>query len=610
MHVIVRAAKQEELGDYQQSSEQIEGHWNLGDVLPARTGRLFQVEIVERLESMLVEFERIRPELSDHITVSRFLNTLHDYEEILRLRSKLGSYAYLYFSEDTRSQEARSFKSRVEEIDADASNRTLFLELWWKSLGAEKLAELLSKSGPYEYFLKRLVQTKPYTLSEPVEQAINLKDVTGRSTLLQIYHQIRDSFTYEVKIGEKTETLTEERVRDLFHSQNRNERIVSYKSMLEKFQASSDVLGEIYKALARDWKNEGIKLRKYQSPISIRNVSNDVPNEAVDSLLESCKENAELFQRFFKVKSKLLHLPDYSRFDIYAPMKGVEERTYSWEEGLKLVLSTFEAFEEDFATLARNVYVKNHFDWKVREGKLGGAYCMSITPEMTPYVLLSYTGKPRSVATLAHELGHAIHAQLSGRRNNHLTFEAPLPLAETASVFGELLLTEKLLENSTKEQKCSLLLEMVNDAYATILRQSYFVLFERDAHRLSTEGATVNDLSDLYLSNLKSQFADSVIVQDEFRYEWLSIPHVYQTPFYCYAYAWGNLLVLALYKQFRTEGVKSFAPRYLKLLSYGGSESPEKILKEAGFDIRARSFWQSGFDELKRVMDELEQLSS
>ena len=610
MHDGVRAANQEELGFYPESSEQNKRRWNLGDVLPARSGRLFQVEVVERLESMLVEFERIRHELSDGITLNRFLTILHEYEEILRLRSRLGSYAYLFFSEDTGSQEARSFKSRVEEIDADASNRTLFFELWWKSLSEEKSDELVSKSGPYEYFLTRLIQTKPYTLSEPVEQAINLKDVTGRTTLLQIYHQIRDSFTYDLKIGEKTETLTEERLRDLFHSPSRNERIVSYKSMLGKFQASSDVLGEIYKALARDWRNEGIKLRKYKSPISIRNVSNDVPDEAVDALLDSCKENAVLFQRFFKAKSNLLQLPDYSRFDIYAPMPDVQERTYSWEEGLKLVFSTFEAFDGDFAALAKNVYEKNHFDWNVRGGKLGGAYCMSITPELTPYILLSYTGKPRSVATLAHELGHAIHAQLSGRRNNHLTFEAPLPLAETASVFGELLLTEKLLENSTKEQKRSLLLEMVNDAYATILRQSYFVLFERDAHRLSTEGATVNELSDLYLSNLKSQFADSAIVQEEFRYEWLSIPHIYQSPFYCYAYAWGNLLVLALYKQFRMEGIRSFAPRYLKLLSYGGSESPEKILNEAGFDIRARSFWQSGFDELKRIIDDLEQLFS
>ena len=233
---------------------------------------------------------------------------------------------------------------------------------------------------------------------------------------------------------------------------------------------------------------------------------------------------------------------------------------------------------------------------------------MSVTPEITPYVLMNYTKKPRSVATLAHELGHAVNSQLSSKRNNMLTFEPPLPLAETASVFAELLLTDRLLSESDEKTRISLLVELMNDSYATILRQAFFVLYEVEAHKSISGGIDIDELCELYLSNLRIQFGDSVSVPQEFKYEWLSIPHIYQSPFYCYSYAWGNLMVLALYRLYKQEGTKSFAPKYIRMLSYGGSESPEKVLNESGFDIRSRKFWQSGFDELKSTTSELQKI--
>ncbi|HVB12851.1 MAG TPA: M3 family oligoendopeptidase [Nitrososphaerales archaeon] len=582
--------------------------WNLNDVLPARSGKIFQSSVLDLLEGLVVEFENMRSNLNDSVSGEQLQVALEHYEKIARLSSRIGSYAYMHFSEDTKSQEARTFKARAEEINADTSNRTLFFELWWKSLDAKKSEELISKSGQYSYYLRRLIHTKPYTLSEQVEQAINLKDVTGRSALLQIYHQIRDSFTYEVTLDTGSKTMTEEQVRDLFHSKNKTERKAAYQGMLQRFDQNRDVLGEIYKMLVRDWRNEGIKLRRYASPISIRNISNDVPDEAVNAVLKVCKANAPLFQRFFKLKAKVLGLTDFSRTDVYAPLPVGTEKKYSWHDGMKLVLGTFESFDGKFASMASKLFSQLHIDAGPREGKLGGAYCMSVTPEITPYVLLSYTGTPRSVATLAHELGHAIHDQLSAQRNNQLTFEPPLPLAETASVFGELLLTDKMLSEANEETRKSLLVDMVNDSYATILRQAFFVLFELDAHESIAKGTNIDDLRDLYLSNLKTQFGDSLSIPAEFGYEWLSIPHIYQTPFYCYSYAWGNLLVLSLYRQFKKEGAKPFAPKYMKLLSYGGSESPEKILNESGFDIRSEKFWQSGFDELAGTVSELEKL--
>ena len=582
--------------------------WVLDEVLPSRSGKLFQASVLDGLEGLLVEFENARPELTESIQPERFISLLQTLESIVRLRSRLVGYAYMHFTEDTGSQEARTFKSRVEEIDADAANRTLFFELWWKSLNDKKTGELKSSATQFSYYLQRLIQTKQYTLAEQVEQAINLKDLTGRSVLLQIYHQIRDAFSYEVTLQGERKRLTEEQVRDLFYSSKMEERRDGYLAMLGKFEKNKDVLGEIYKALVKDWANEGIKLRKYSSPISIRNIGNDVPDEAVNVVLETCRENSHLFQQFFKLKSKILELSEFSRTDIYAPIGEESEKTYSWEEGSKLVINTFQSFDNTFAELALNLFSKSHIDSEVRAGKIGGAYCMSVTPEITPYVLMNYTNKPRSVATLAHELGHAVHSQLSSKRNNMLTFEPPLPLAETASVFAELLLTDRLLSESDEKTRISLLVELMNDSYATILRQAFFVLYEVEAHKSISGGIDIDELCELYLSNLRMQFGDSVSVPQEFKYEWLSIPHIYQSPFYCYSYAWGNLMVLALYRLYKQEGAKSFAPKYIRMLSYGGSESPEKVLNESGFDIRSRKFWQSGFDELKSTTSELQKM--
>jgi oligoendopeptidase F len=582
--------------------------WNLDDVLPARSGKLFQSAVLDRLEGMVSEFENERSSLNESISNETFVKLLRYYEEIARMRSRLGSYAYMFFSENTKSQDARRFKARAEEIEADAANRTLFFELWWKSLEDNRTDFLIQESGNFSYYLRRLLQTKKYTLQEAVEQAINLKDTTGRATLLQIYHQIRDSFQYEVETASGKKRVGEEQLRDLFHSSIRKERISAYTAMLSRIDENKDVLGEIYQSLLRDWRNEGIKLRKYATPISIRNISNDVSDKTVDILLETCRENRILFQRFFKTKSVVLGLSDFSRIDVYASLPLETEKTYTWAEASSLVLNTFKNFDSEFARLAERVFSEGHIDAEPREAKLGGAYCMGVTPSITPYVLLSFTGSPRSVATIAHELGHAVHGMLSSKLNNQLSWEAPLPLAETASVFAELLLTEKLLSTADKKAQKNLLFEFIDDSYATICRQAFFTLFEIDAHERVASGTTVGELSEAYLSNLKQQFGDGVAVPEYFRHEWLSIPHIYQSPFYCYAYAWGNLLVFALYRRYKEEGVASFAPRYMKMLSRGGSESPEKILAESGFDINSREFWQSGFDELGTFVSRLEDI--
>jgi oligoendopeptidase F len=236
---------------------------------------------------------------------------------------------------------------------------------------------------------------------------------------------------------------------------------------------------------------------------------------------------------------------------------------------------------------------------------MGGAFCYSVRPKQTPYVLVNFTGEARDVSTLAHELGHAVHAMLA---ENHpvLTFHSALPLAETASIFGEQLLSDSLLtQERDNTVKVSLLLGQLDDAYATIMRQAFFVVFEREAHRMISKGATIDELAETYLTLLGDQFGRAVKVGEEFRWEWLAIPHIFASPFYCYSYSFGNLLVLALFQQYKKEG-KAFIPKYLELLASGGSSSPQALLSPLGVNVSSRKFWQGGFARIHALVNELE----
>jgi oligoendopeptidase F len=291
------------------------------------------------------------------------------------------------------------------------------------------------------------------------------------------------------------------------------------------------------------------------------------------------------------------------RYDLYAPLAQVE-KTYEFSDAYEMIVDSLNHFSPQVAEMAQRVFRENHIDSELRPGKRGGAFCSTVNPDITPWVLVNYTGRARDVGTLAHELGHAIHGMLAAD-HSIFTFHPSLPLAETASVFSEMLLTDRLLEVETNKAVVrDILASAIDDAYATVQRQAYFTLFEREAHEHVMAGDRIDDLCTDYLDNLRSQFGDAVTLSEDFRWEWIAIPHIYHTPFYTYAYSFGQLLVLSLYQQYREEG-QSFIPRYLKLLSYGGSEEPARVLREAGFDITSTEFWQGGYDALSSMVDQL-----
>jgi oligoendopeptidase F len=375
-------------------------------------------------------------------------------------------------------------------------------------------------------------------------------------------------------------------------------RAAAYQELYRVFGEQSAVLGQIYQHVARDWASENLKLRAFAAPLAVRNLRNDIPDTVVDTLLEVCRRNAPVFQRYFRLKAGWLGVPKLRRYDIYAPLADVE-RAIPFGQGAQMALESLGAFSPELAAHARRVFSEKHLDAEIRPRKDTGAFCASAVPGLTPWVHVNYDGKPSDVATLAHELGHAVHALAAADHSS-------LPMAETASNFSEMLLLQRLLaEEADPAVRRNILASSVDDAYASIQRQAFFVLFEREAHALIEEGATTGHLAERYRENLVEQFGDALEIADEFRWEWISIPHIYQVPFYCYAYSFGQLLVYALYRQFKTEGA-SFVPRYLRILAYGGSKSPAAILSEAGIDIASDAFWQGGFDVIGGMIDELE----
>jgi oligoendopeptidase F len=587
------------------SSEYKQKKWSLNELLPSRYSQE-TTKVFEQLDQKVAQFESYRSILSEEIGQEKLMQIIHDLENIYQLAYRIFAFAELEFAGDTQDQDSQAFLAKVQEKIAELENKTIFFSLWWKELTEHIAARYQEAAGDYRYWLEEMRHFKPHTLSEAEEKVINIKNTTGIQALQNLYDTITNRYVYKIIVDGEEKELTRGELMVYVRHPNAEIRENAYQELYRVFGEDGPILGQMYQTVARDWKNEQMGLRKYSSPIATRNLINDIPDETVELLLDICQENASVFQRFFRLKAKWLGVEKLNRYDIYAPVAKTE-KSYSYADAVDMVFSSLGQFEPKIAELAKRVFVEDHLDSEIRKGKRDGAFCMTVTPEFTPWVLINYQGKPEDVATMAHEIGHAIHSMLA-EEHSLFTQQACLPLAETASTFSEMVLVDYLLAAETDaEVKRDILFRQVDDAYATILRQAYFAVFERKAHDLVAEGASVEDLSDLYLEDLQTQFGDAVKVSDEFRWEWVSIPHIFQVPFYVYAYTFGQLLVFSLYQQYKEEG-KTFIPRYLEILAAGGSEAPSMVLRNAGIDMNSRDFWQGGFDVISELIEQLEKI--
>ncbi len=579
--------------------------WDISELLPDPNEELIGQRL-QSLEAEVTRFEAQRAKLSPEMGSGAFLGVLKQYEALVIAIDVLAGYSNLWFSSDTQSADAIAFRNRMRQVLSQLQNRFIFFELWWQSLDEEQAEGLLPDAQTetdYRHYLQELRRFKPYTLDERSEQLINTKNTNGIDAVITLYSMLTNRLEFEVELPEGRRTLTEGEMRGHFYSPDPQTRIVVYDELFDVYKREAPVLAQIYANRVRDWHNEYVQLRGMPSPISVRNLWNDVPDAAIETLLDVVHENAPIFHDYFRLKGEWLGISPLTRYDLYAPL-ATSSQNIDYSDAVDNVLSTFHSFDPHFADLAEKVFRERHVDAEIRKSKRGGAFCATILPRHTPWVLVNYTGRVRDVSTLAHELGHAVHSMMASK-HSVLTQHSSLPLAETASVFAEMLMTDRLLAQETNPvTRREILATAVDDVYATVMRQAYFVRFELAAHKAILTNKSSDDLFDLYAQTLEEQFGDSMLIGDDFRYEWVSIPHFFNTPFYCYAYSFGQLLVLALYRRYQQEG-DAFKPGYFRLLSYGGSARPEAILREIGIDITDAAFWQGGFEVVKEMIAEL-----
>ena len=339
----------------------------------------------------------------------------------------------------------------------------------------------------------------------------------------------------------------------------------------------------------------------------MRNTENDLDDSVINTLIDVTTESYSLVQRYYKLKKKLLGLDELTLADIYAPLPEADKQ-FSWDEAKALVLDAFGSFDSDFYEKAKLMFDKNRIDAPAVKNKRGGAFCSSSTPKRNPFVLLNFTGKVRDVSTLAHELGHAIHSMYS-KKQHIFTAHPILPLAETASVFSEMILTDLLLNTYDDDSlKISLLSTKLEDIFSTSHRQNMFTRFEVRAHdRIDKSLLSSTDMCTIYNEELKLMFGDSVTYTDEYQWEWSCIPHMIRVPFYVYSYNFANLLVLSLYQQYLEEK-SAFIPKFKEFLSMGSSAKPTDIINLVDQDIHDPQFWQKSIVYIESMIDRLESL--
>jgi oligoendopeptidase F len=529
--------------------------------------------------------------------------------------SRLIHLPHLMESVDQKNQTARLLKSKAEDLWLKSEEVSRKLYHWIKGKRVLELktldrtnAKRLFKSIPdLEFQLQHQREAGKYSLSEPEENITKYKGIYGIGALKDMRRILETEFVYKLEVKNKKPKIikTQAELMSLVHDKKAEVRKAAYKALLKTHEKNIDKLFLIYQSVVKDWNFER-QLRGYDSAINIRNFDNHISNQTIEALLESGSKNKNIFQEYFKYKAKLMGFKKLKRFDIYAPT-GTSGKIFTLSEAKDLVLNTFNKFSPNFYNLALKIINEKHVDSNPDKNKRSGAFCATVSPKITPYVMMNFTGQLRDISTLAHELGHGIHSLLANK-HSYSSQSASLPLAETASTLAEMILFEEIYKNEKdNEIKKSMLGEKIEDSYATILRQNYFVKFEIEAHKKIVEGTTASDLSKIYLNNLKDQFGDSVEIDDSFKYEWSYIPHMVDTPFYCYAYNFGELLSYSLFQNYKKQG-SGFIKVIEKILSCGGSEDPKIILKREGFNTEDPKFWQNSFEIIKNWQKELIEL--
>jgi oligoendopeptidase F len=532
---------------------------------------------------------------------------MRELADINELIGKAGSFASLRFSTDTADPTRGALLQLVQERATEIETKLLFFELEWAGLPDERTEELVAdeRLAFAAHYLRSARRYRPHLLSEPEEKILAEKAIASQSSWARLFGELVSA----VRVPLDDDQVPLDVALSRLQEPDREVRRVVAEAVTTSLEPGLRTRAFIYNTLIHD-KSVDDRLRAYPHWLAARNLSNEASDESVMALIDAVRGRFSIAQRWYALKAQLLGVDKIADYDRSAPVLP-EDVTYSFGDARELVLDTYQEFSPRAGQVVRRFFVENWVDAPVRPHKRGGAFCAYTVPSVHPYVLLNFTARRRDVLTMAHELGHGLHAALA-QPQGVFHQSTPLTLAETASVFGEALVFGRLLEDAPDDRaRLSLLADRIEGAIATVFRQMAMNRFEHLVHtRRRTEGElSVDRINEAWMESQAELFGDSVQMTDGYRMWWSYVPHFINTPGYVYAYAYGQLLALSVYGRYLQEG-ESFAPAYLDLLAAGGSRGPEELAAMVGIDLADPGFWDAGLDLVENQLKAAEDLAN
>jgi len=580
--------------------------WNTALLYPSPDSTELDQEL-KQLETLAEDFRQLYFEKVTSLNNQELLDAIRAYEQLQVRIAKPFCYAHLLFASDSSDQTSLALSMRCSELGSRLSQQLLFFDLELMHLDDQRFDEFcnLPQSVQYLHFLQGIRKFRQYSLKENEERLLTRKDLTGVKAFTKLFDELSASFRYTMELEGQQQEFTGEELLSLLHHNDPDVRFRAQTTFLERHAEHGIVFNAVFNNMALDHGQE-MELRGYATPIQPTNIGNEIPDDAVEHLMQVTEKNYSLAQAYFRIKAKMLGMDRIRNCDVYAPVVE-SERKYGFDEARCLVVESYAGYDPQFGKIVDDFFSERRVDVMPRTGKSGGAFAMGISPETPPFLLLNFTGTLRDIATIAHEAGHGLHFVLA-QQQSMLNYHAPLPLAETASVFGEMLLTRRLLDNESDPLvRRSLLCAKIEDIIATTFRQTVLTRFELRLHNERKNGLLSNErIGEIWLEENSRLFGDAVEMIPAYRWGWSYISHFIHSRFYCYSYTFAELLVLALFQKYREDG-DSFKPGYRSLLKSGGALSPADTARLAGIDITAPDFWQKGYDCLKDLIEELEQ---
>lgn len=531
-----------------------------------------------------------------NLKTDEFLKAFDIYESLLMRISKVSTYAFLVFAKDMSKG---AFYAKFEDICTKAQENLLFFEIMFNEFDDAKQQNIIKASKTHGYYLSNVAKAKAHQLSVKEEQTLLRTANTGSDGFARLFDETMSAMKFKFK-GER---LGEEEILSKLHDKDRNVRKLAAKSLSDTLAKNQHLFGYIYNMIKTSLKTS-CELRNFKLPEEPRHLENQTSKKSVDALIKATEANFDLVSKFYDKKRKILGLKKLYDYDRYAPLEGESE--YKFQKCKNIVLKAFRDFSPKFGAIAQRAFDEGWIDVYPTPNKRGGAFSHSGSPDAHPYVLLNHTDGRRDLFTLAHELGHAIHQNLS-YGVGFLNAETPLTTAETASVFCEMLVFDYVKNTLKGKEKISLLAGKIEDIFATLYRQINFTTFERRIHAYEGE-ISLETINQIWQQESAKMFGKSVVLNDYYKIWWSYIPHFIHTPFYCYAYSYAQLLVLAIFGLFKSGKCENFVQIYTEFLSLGGSRSPKELVAKFGFDIEDAKFWQIGINEVKKLVDEFEGL--